>query len=232
MTEGTARAPVDPVAGGEAPCGPGGRPIRARPDDLALYVSSGCGYCEDVRVEAGALGLTLEERDTSSDLAHRADLFDALGRRTVPVLRIRGEDGDEWMGESTRIIEYLHERFGDGTRSTRSWRRWASHRATTVAMWGLLLGGGISPEPARSALWTAACSLAAARSFTLAVHSRIATIHWAVGAAFATGAVSIPLNAAGVIDFPWWYVALAAAGFAAVVTWVRSRRARSARADP
>jgi glutathione S-transferase len=36
------------------------------------------------------------------------------GRRTVPVLRIRGEGGgaDRWMPESADIVAYLAERFG------------------------------------------------------------------------------------------------------------------------
>ena len=80
-------------------------------EELALYVMRGCGYCEDVRAAARALGITLEERDVRSEPAHMAALLAARGRRTVPVLRI-GQD--HWMPESQDIIAYLYARFGDG----------------------------------------------------------------------------------------------------------------------
>ncbi|MGE0784816.1 MAG: glutaredoxin family protein [Sandaracinaceae bacterium] len=86
-----------------------------RPPDLVLYVGAGCGYCADVRHHARALGLDLEERDAWRDPEHRRALLDARGRSTVPVLRIRSDDGDdEWMPESRDIMRYLSKRFGKG----------------------------------------------------------------------------------------------------------------------
>lgn len=196
-----------------------------RPGDLSLYVGFGCGYCEDVRVEARALGLDLEEHDAWADPSHRAELEDARDRTTVPVLRIRREGGDEWMGESTQIIAYLHERFGEGGRAPRRWSRWAI-RGATWAMWILLLVGGVSPEPGRSALWTLACALASARSVTLALRSGRLS-HWGIGAAFALGAVSIALSALGIADIPWWYAAFGVAALVALGAWARVRAARS-----
>ena len=37
----------------------------------------------------------------------------ALGRGTVPVLRIEGDDGEvEWLPESAEIVRYLEAHFG------------------------------------------------------------------------------------------------------------------------
>jgi len=199
-----------------------------QPDDLSLYVGLGCGYCEDVRVEARALGLDLEERDAWADPRSSAELTAARGRNTVPVLRIRRGGGNDWMGESTDIIAYLHERFGDGEPAARRWSRWADHRGAAWAMWVLLLAGGMSPEPGRATLWTLACAVASARSVTLALRSR-RLAHWGIGAAFALGAVSIALQALGIADIPWWYVAFAVAALVALGAWARSRIARSER---
>lgn len=188
--------------------------------DLVLYVGAGCGYCADVRREAEGLGLELEERDAWADSEHLRALVEARGRRTVPVLRIASEGApDRWMGESLDIIDYLHTRFGDGRRASPLARALRS-RVSTALMWGLLLAGGLSPEPARSALWAAACGLASARSFSLAQRSGH-WVHWAVAAAFALGALSIALAAAGLADIPWWYAALAVAGLALVASLVR-----------
>lgn len=114
----------------------------ASTDDLKLYVIEGCGYCQDVRDAAAQLSITLEERDLRRDRTHYADLQAARGRTTVPVLRI----GDEqWMGESQDIIAYLYERFGDGRR-----KPWPSRAHVQIALWGLLLGGGVAGPPAQA----------------------------------------------------------------------------------
>lgn len=197
-----------------------------RCEDLALYVGAGCGYCEDVRVEARALGLEIVERDAWTDPEHRRDLQEARGRGTVPVLRIQRPGDDEWMGESADIIAYLRERCGAGEPSGRRWGRWAAHRGTTWTMWALLVAGGFSPEPVQSALWTLACLVASARSVVFAVRTRRA-YHWGIGAAFATGAASIALRALGVADIPWWYVAFGVTALVLVGEWVRRRRARA-----
>jgi len=178
---------------------------RRRPDDLSLYVLEGCGYCERVRDAARDLGLELEERDIREEPAHRAALVEARGRKTVPVLRIAGTSGDAWMGESRDIVAYLYERFGEGRRPPVRLGPWAQ-----ALMWGLLLGGGVSGEPTRSALWSAACAVAAARSGWMGWRSRW-WVHWAVFGAFAFGAVSIALSALEVAHLPWWYAAFAVA---------------------
>jgi len=184
--------------------------------DLVLYVLPGCGYCEDVRVALRDLDVEVEERSVTEP-AHREALLAARGRKTTPVLRI-GED--RWMGESRDIIAYLYERFGEeGEKPPLNVSAW-----TQPLMWGLLLAGGIASEPWRSILWTAACAVAAARSFLCAAHTG-AWVHWAVGAAFAFGAVSIALHALDVVDLPWWYAAFAVA--AVVLGGALTRRARA-----
>lgn len=84
-------------------------------DDLSLYLYDGCPFCERVRRAVRELGIELEERNIFHDPEHMTALMEARGRRTVPVLRIHHEDGeDEWMPESADIVRYLHERFGEG----------------------------------------------------------------------------------------------------------------------
>lgn len=84
----------------------------ARADDLALYHYEGCGYCARVRRALSELGVEVELRDIERDPTHLRALVDARGRRTVPVLRIRHDEGDEWMPESADIVAYLRRRFG------------------------------------------------------------------------------------------------------------------------
>jgi len=83
----------------------------ARADDLALYHYEGCGYCARVRRALADLDVEVELRDIERDSAHLRALVEARGRRTVPVLRIRHPEGDEWMPESSDIVAYLRRRF-------------------------------------------------------------------------------------------------------------------------
>ncbi len=82
-----------------------------RADDLALYHFDSCGYCARVRRTLAELGVEVELRNIQESPKHLEDLVAARGRRTVPVLRIHREGGDEWMPESADIIAYLKERF-------------------------------------------------------------------------------------------------------------------------
>lgn len=80
---------------------------------LALYVSPGCFYCSRVLRAVEALGADVEVRDTMRDPQHRAALWQAMGRGTVPVLRIQGPGGeDRWLPESRDIIEWLQQHVG------------------------------------------------------------------------------------------------------------------------
>ncbi len=200
--------------------------MSVRPDGLALYVGQGCGYCADVLAVARELAVELETRDAWTDPSHQRELMAARGRTTVPVLRIEDEDGSHvWMGESSRIIDYLYERFGEPGHRQSAWSRWASHRATVAVMWGLLLAGGVASGHTQSALWVLAVGIAAARSFTFAVRLGV-WIHWLVGGAFTAGAISIALHALGVADVAWWPIAVAVP-VVALGSWARRARKRS-----
>lgn len=83
---------------------------------LALYVSPGCFYCSRVTRALSELGVALEVRDTWADPRYRQELTAALGRGTVPVLRIEETDGTvRWLPESLDIIAWLKARFGEPT---------------------------------------------------------------------------------------------------------------------
>ena len=77
---------------------------------LFLYHYQSCWYCMKVRRVIDELGIDVELRDVRRDPTHRADLLEARGRGTVPVLRIdRGDGEDEWMPESADIVDFLRE---------------------------------------------------------------------------------------------------------------------------
>jgi glutathione S-transferase len=92
-----------------------GEQVAARSvEGLALYGYPQCPYCARVLGAAAQLGLEIPLRNTLQDAAHRGDLLDAMGRGTVPVLRIEDADGSvEWLPESADIVRYLVERFAD-----------------------------------------------------------------------------------------------------------------------
>ncbi|MFK7986097.1 MAG: glutaredoxin family protein [Sandaracinaceae bacterium] len=187
--------------------------------DLALYLFDGCPYCERVRGTLEELGVTVEERNIHSDPAHRATLVAQRGRATVPVLAIAGADGETFMGESKDIVAYLYATFGEGQEPPFSIEPYAK-----IALWGLLLGGGLAREPTRSMLWTLACALAAARSGWTAYRTGM-WIHGAVAGAFAFGALSIALSALEIADLPWWWAAIGVAGAALIPAMRRKRTA-------
>jgi glutaredoxin 2 len=84
---------------------------KPAPDDLALYYYDGCPFCDRVQRVVRDLGLPVDLRHVLRERRHMDDLVAARGRRTVPVLRIRKEDGtEEWMPESADIIAYLQDR--------------------------------------------------------------------------------------------------------------------------
>lgn len=83
----------------------------ARADDLVLYHYDGCFYCGRVERVLSDLGVEVEHRDILENPGYMRELIDARGLKTVPVLRIRGAEGDEWLPESRQIVSYLKSRF-------------------------------------------------------------------------------------------------------------------------
>ncbi len=80
---------------------------------LALYYFPACGYCRRVMSILAELEVEVELRDVRVEPDFKAELVEARGSATVPVLRISNESGDEWMPESSDIVAYLKSRFGD-----------------------------------------------------------------------------------------------------------------------
>ena len=80
---------------------------------LALYQYAGCPFCSRVCRAIESLGIDVELRDTMTDPQSGRELIEAMGRATVPVLRIEEPDGSvRWLPESVEIVLYLRERFG------------------------------------------------------------------------------------------------------------------------
>lgn len=82
-------------------------------EELVLYGYPQCPFCARVLGVIRQLELDIPLRNTMQDPARREEVIGALGRGTVPVLRIEDVAGEvEWMPESADIIRYLVERFG------------------------------------------------------------------------------------------------------------------------
>jgi len=84
---------------------------------LALYGYPQCPFCRRVLGAVDSLGLEVPLRNTMQEAGYQREVVEAMGRGTVPVLRIENAAGDvEWLPESADIIRYLHARFdGDAT---------------------------------------------------------------------------------------------------------------------
>ena len=198
---------------------------------LALYKYDACGYCQRVLRAIATLGVEeeIELRDTLVDPQRRKELVAAMGRATVPVLRIEepdeeGELSVRWLPESREIIAYLYERFADGEPPPRVDAA-SLHRVATVAMWALL-GAGIVVTELQAPLWFAACSIGAIRSFHNGWRTK-GWFHWAVGLVFVLASASIALRAYAIVDLPWWYFAYGLVGLLLVggaLSRLRSRR--------
>jgi glutaredoxin len=83
-------------------------------EGLALYGYPQCPYCARVLGAIDSLELEIPLRNTMQNADHQKEIVEAMGRGTVPVLRIDGRGGEvEWLPESADIIRYLIARFGD-----------------------------------------------------------------------------------------------------------------------
>jgi len=77
---------------------------------LSLYQYDSCPFCARVRDVVRDLGIDLEIRDVHNEAGRAEELQQAMGRPTVPVLRIEQPDGGvRWLPESAEIIAYLQE---------------------------------------------------------------------------------------------------------------------------
>jgi glutaredoxin len=83
--------------------------VQPKPARLVLYQYPTCPFCIRVKAAARDLGVDLELKNIHADRQAWQELVEAMGRQTVPVLRIYTADGKErWMPESRAIIGYLN----------------------------------------------------------------------------------------------------------------------------
>ncbi len=89
--------------------------VSPEDDKPALYHFNGCPFCAIAKSAIERLGVDVELRDIYESLGsinYYNELIDALGRATVPVLRITSADGEEsWMPESRDIVSYLDKTY-------------------------------------------------------------------------------------------------------------------------
>ena len=79
---------------------------------LTIYGYPQCPFCRRVLNAATELGLEIPLRNTLSGGEDKRVLEEAMGRTTVPVLRIEREGTDPiWLSESVDIVDYLESRF-------------------------------------------------------------------------------------------------------------------------
>ncbi len=82
---------------------------------LSLYQFYACPFCLKTRRAIKRLGLKIETRDAQSNPC-RAELKAEGGEIKVPCLRIENPQETIWMYESSDIIAYLEQRFGEGSK--------------------------------------------------------------------------------------------------------------------
>jgi glutaredoxin len=87
--------------------------IDEQTSTLTLYQYEACPFCVKVRRAIRRQALTIETRDVKRSDSAREELLTGGGNLKVPCLRIdTGEQGYQWMYESSDIITYLNQRFG------------------------------------------------------------------------------------------------------------------------
>ena len=83
---------------------------QADTQTLSLYGYPQCPYCNRVLQAIDQLGLDIELRNTMQNGDYQREVVAAMGRGTVPVLRIDAEGGQtRWLPESADIINYLSD---------------------------------------------------------------------------------------------------------------------------
>ncbi len=82
-------------------------PISESPK-LSLYHRSFCMFCSRVINAIKGLDIDVDGKNIWQDSDALHELESAMGRATVPVLRIEAADGEVmWMPESNDIVRYL-----------------------------------------------------------------------------------------------------------------------------
>ena len=133
-------------------------------DHLSLYQFDGCPWCERVRIAIDDLGLEVEQRDVRRDGAHAEALQRAIGRSTVPVLRIDGAHGARWLPESADIVRHLYAEYGQG-RDAAWFATGAPQRLGAVVAVLVAIAALFAPDPARWWLLVAAVVVWGGRNY-------------------------------------------------------------------
>jgi len=77
---------------------------------LSLYQLPSCPFCVKVRRDLKRKGLNVELRNINGKNDYREELIREGGKRTVPCLKIAGDnDQFQWLYESSAIISYLQK---------------------------------------------------------------------------------------------------------------------------
>jgi len=81
---------------------------------MSLYQFYACPFCIKTRRVLKRLHLNIQTRDAQNNPA-RADLLAGGGEIKVPCLRIENNGEVTWMYESSDIIDYLEQQFGEAS---------------------------------------------------------------------------------------------------------------------
>lgn len=81
-------------------------------EKMSLYQLYACPFCIKTRRALHRLNLPMHTRNVHKGSPYREELEQGGGRIQVPCLRMRHADADVWMYESSDIIEYLTQEFG------------------------------------------------------------------------------------------------------------------------
>ena len=78
---------------------------------IKIYVKDGCPFCAAVLAKVDSLNLQIKEKNVS-DPSAAEEMITLGGKRQQPFLY--DEENDIKMYESSDIIDYLSEKYGDG----------------------------------------------------------------------------------------------------------------------
>ena len=82
-------------------------------EGLTLYQLYACPFCIKTRRVLHKLNLPMQMKSVAVGSPYRDELEQGGGKIQVPCLRIQQDGKDEWMYESSEIINYLNQRFGE-----------------------------------------------------------------------------------------------------------------------
>lgn len=84
--------------------------VDKKTSDYALFQFEACPFCIKVRRALKRMNLSIELIDILKDKKSEDDLIRGGGKRQVPCLRIKLEDGSyKWIYESNDIINFLEK---------------------------------------------------------------------------------------------------------------------------